>query len=304
MSQKGFAPIYLLVALAVVSVVGIIYFKGPGSVKNTQEQASVLTISTSPTPQLLAIKGKLSPTAKPTSSIKLSLTPTTVPTTTSISTPTPPAEKNTCAVNVIYGKLGGGASDPLLVTLVAAFTSSNGAYLAEAQWDFDGNGSWDTDSKSLNGNMEHTYPQAGTFTPKLQVKGSDGSMTGVCNGSLTVPSGTTVRLTGRVYADINCNNTPEPSESGIAGATVQIMKMPEYSVFATLTTDNNGYYNFSQNVQPNDALSVSPTFGAVPSGYKSNPYFNASVFALNSSQSSINVDIPLVPYANLGACQR
>lgn len=331
MDQKGLIPILLLIGLIIISGVGVAgtfylsktvpsitpFSKGeqftfsphPSSIptgSNTQSPIQRLSAL-----QMISGRGKVSPSSP--SPIPLVIKspspappsyPTPMPSSVQVAAPTPASPKNTCDVNVIYGKLGGGASDPLLVTLIASFTSHNSAYLTGAQWDFDGNGSWDTDLKQLNGNMEHTYPQAGTYTAKLQVQGSDGSMTDVCSKSLTVPSGITVKLTGRVYADVNCNDTPEPNEKGVAGATVEIMKMPEFFTYATLTTDSNGYYNFSQNIQPNDALSVSPISGVVPSGYKINPYHHDPTFALNSNQSSINVDIPLIPYENVGACTR
>ncbi|MDD2823439.1 MAG: SdrD B-like domain-containing protein [Candidatus Daviesbacteria bacterium] len=294
MYQKGFIPPIVIILLAVIGISSFLVIKNipfnqPQTTTNTPFQASS------------SAQTKNSPTS--TISPTKSKSQTSTPTPTSTKAPTFSVQKNTCGVEVVYGKMGGISSDPLLVTLVASFTSHNNAYLTGAKWDFEGNGSWDTDLKQSNGQMEHTYPQAGTYTAKLQVQGSDGTYTDICSKSLTVPSGTTVRLTGKVYEDINCNGVPEPSEKGVANATVTIDNT-QTSASTTVNTDSNGNYSFSQNVQSNSYVSLSPGFSPVPPGYKSNPYFTEPTLALNSNQSSVNVDLPLIPNENVGACQR
>lgn len=331
MNQRGFIPIIVLIGVLAISgigVAGVLYLNKtiPNitlSSKNNSEftfSPNQSTPSASSNPQsspqhlsafqiLLGRNRVAQPSLVPSPSAAIkasSPTPTSHPTSTSRSTqvpsPTPAARKNTCDINVIYGKLGGGASDPLLVTLTYSFSGFNNTYMTGAQWDFNGDGNWDTDMNQSNGIIEHTYGGAGSYIVKLQVKGSDGSVTDVCSKSVTVPSGITVRVTGRIYADVNCNNFPDPSEIGVANAQVRIIKLPEYSIYSEFNTDGSGNFNFSQNIQPNDSLSVNVDTGVVPYGYKSNPKFNGPNYSLGGSQTSMNIDIPIVPVENVGAC--
>jgi hypothetical protein len=46
------------------------------------------------------------------------------------------------------------------------------------RWDFDGNGTWDTNV--LRGTVSHTYQTPGTYTPKYQVHGTNGVWSKVC----------------------------------------------------------------------------------------------------------------------------
>ncbi|MEK7521300.1 MAG: PKD domain-containing protein [Patescibacteria group bacterium] len=299
-SQHGFTPVLiLLVVLAVGAIGGVAYVKIKSKIVSIETPASQSLTQAAPSAQPTTESDK--PTPIPTSQNKSS---TPKPTTTPKPTPTPTPKKNPCSINVTYGKLGGGSSDPLLVTLISSFSSYNNTYMTGAQWDFDGNGSWDTDLKQSNGIIEHTYGRSGTYNPRLQLQASDGSMTNVCTKGITVPSGITVRVTGRIYADTNCNTLPEPNEVGVGGAPVVLSKMPEYSVYAETTTDGGGNFSFSQNIQPNDSLNVSIDHGVVPSGYKSNPKFNPPTYGLGGSQTSMNIDIPIVPIdsINAGAC--
>lgn len=316
MNQRGFTLLHIVIGVLFIGLVGIFIYskqtsitKSPEGSKN-QSQATPsasVTSSSSPTtkvsPSLLPAK---SPIPKPSSSLRPTSSPT--PTSTQAAPPSKVSttKKNTCEANVIYAKLGGGASNPLFVTLVYSFTSSGSGnvYMTGAQWDFDGDGNWDTDMKQSNGTMEHTYSSGGNYNVKLRLQASDGSTTDICSKSVTVPSGVTVRVTGRIYADVNCNNFPEPDEKGVANAPVRISKLPEHSIYAELNTDGNGNFNFSQNIQLNDSLSVSVNSGVVPEGYKSNPKFTAPNYSLGGSQTSMNLDIPIVPIdsINAGAC--
>ncbi len=52
------------------------------------------------------------------------------------------------------------------------------------RWDFDGNGTWDTDYKSL-GYSYHTYSQPGTYSSRLEVK-DEGGLTGTATKNILV----------------------------------------------------------------------------------------------------------------------
>lgn len=123
--------------------------------------------------------------------------------------------------------------------------------------------------------------------------------------SITTPTpfvntGPTVRLTGRVYADSNCNEIPEPNENGIAGVTVNIFLMPSTTLYSTVTSDNNGYYVYSTTLASADSyITVQPSsVGAW--GYKIHAQNHTTT--LSKSQSSINIDLPQVPAANIDQC--
>lgn len=230
MNQSGLIPIIFLISVLVIASVGVagtlylnktipdITFSGKDNQEFTFSPNPSTASGKSSTPAdtqhlsafqiiLNRFKNNLIPSSSPISTVvpkpitpsqtTTSPKPVTTSTQTANPTPTPtptstpvPVKKNTCDINVIYGKLGGAASDPLLVTLVYSFSGYNNVYMTGAQWDFDGNGSWDTDLKQSNGTIEHTYSQSGTYNVKLQLQGSDGSITDVCTKSVTVSSPT------------------------------------------------------------------------------------------------------------------
>jgi PKD repeat protein len=172
--------------------------------------------------------------------------------------------------------------------------------MSGAQWDFDGNGSWDTDMSQANGTTTHVYSNNGTYTVKLQLKMSDGTTTNICSKSVTVPSGFNVKMTGRVYEDVNCNDMQEPDEKGISGVTVSFYLMPSWTHYADVTSDSNGYYELSRNLSPGDSLTIQPA-NVAPAGYKIHD--DGHTITLNAAQPSINMDLPQVPASSVGQCQ-
>lgn len=333
MNQKGLIPILILIAVVVLSGAGI---AGTLYVSKTipdftalNKQSRELSASSSallnpdnPMPQvpakrlsvfeILLQRGRISqktPSSSPPASAKMSIpTPSpsvsVVATTAPTATPTPAARKNTCDVNVTYGKLGGGFSHSLLVTLIYSYSSYNNSYMTGAQWDFTGDGTFDTNMSQSNGTIEHTYPAAGTYTAKLKVQGSDGATTDVCSKSVTVPSGIEIKATGKVYEDLDCDNFPDPSENGVGGAAVRIIKMPENYIYYELNANSNGNYSFSQYIQPDSSLSMAVEPGVAPDGYYSSPKFTATTYTLGNSQTTRNLDIPLITLEsiNSGIC--
>lgn len=268
MSQKGliFIPI-LIGTLIIVAVAGFIYFQqkliGQLPTFENKEASFSANLDINQTfEENLSNTNSPAPSATSNKSTNKQSTPTPSPTSTSstkTSTPTPTptstTKKNTCEVSVIYGKLLGGASDPLLVTLVYSYYSHNSAYMTGAQWDFDGNGTWDTDLKQSNGDIEHTYPKSGTYTPRLQLQGSDGSMTDVCAKQVTIDNGLAVQLSGQVFKDLNCNSTKDTGEDGLSGKKLSVLNAQGIA-YTDVTTDNNGYYSFSKNIRVNDSLTL------------------------------------------------
>ncbi len=104
----------------------------------------------------------------------------TPPTPTPTPTPTP-LPKTTCSINV-------GSINSLTVQFIysANIYSPTNKYMTGAQWDFDSNGSWDTDMSQSNGNISHTYPNAGTYNVRLHLQMSDGEITDACSTTITL----------------------------------------------------------------------------------------------------------------------
>ncbi|KKQ24706.1 MAG: hypothetical protein US62_C0037G0010 [Candidatus Woesebacteria bacterium GW2011_GWA1_37_8] len=79
---------------------------------------------------------------------------------------------------------------PLYVSLFGAGLGFDYTYSGTIgyQWDFDGNGTWDTNliSEPLT---THTYTQNGTYTPKLRARSSKNTWTPSCNYNYTVVVG-------------------------------------------------------------------------------------------------------------------
>lgn len=66
---------------------------------------------------------------------------------------------------------------PLSVMLSPSGGVGSGISLLGFQWDFEGDGIWDSTAETR---ITHTYKNNGTFTPKFRVKGSDGSFGPTC----------------------------------------------------------------------------------------------------------------------------
>lgn len=317
MNQKGVIPIaIILIGVLIAGAVGAMFFikkyrpdqpkSSPNPVIFQQEVSSSPTLAVTSTP--LAAKPTAKPSAKQTSS-PTATAPTPVPT----NTPSPagkpaPAAKSACAINVSASPLDPSASfdNPLTVQLTHSEFPVDGkymtGYMTGAQWDFDGNGSWDTDMSQLNGSIAHTFASGGNYDVKLQLKMSDGEITPTCSKTVTVPMGIiTLRLSGQVYSDNNCNAVKEAGEQGVSGVTVNIIKLPEYSMYTTLTSDSNGNYNLSRVVDPQGSLYIQPSPVAAP-GYKINA--DSQAVSLSSDNLSASQDLPLVPYGSIGLCSR
>lgn len=54
------------------------------------------------------------------------------------------------------------------------------------QWDFDGDGTWDTNLSFANAETSYTYAKSGNYAPQLRVQLTDGAITPVCSGEISV----------------------------------------------------------------------------------------------------------------------
>lgn len=285
MRQKGFVPIFVLIGVLIVGVISIFVYSGQALItkapipNNEQKQATASAVTTA-TPvsaiQKNAVKMPVnSPLVKPTAKPAASLIPSQ----------TPPVKKNTCDVNVIYGKMDGTKPDPLLVTLVYSFSGSGNVYMTGVQWDFDGDGNWDTDMKQSNGTMEHTYGSGGNYNVKLKLQASDGSVTDVCSKTVSLAGAVDVSLKGQLYRDLNCNNAKDSGEEGIGGVAFTIMS-PGGLIYQNTITDQSGNYSFSKKISVNDSLPL------LLSPADHNYIFTDKTVTLNSQNYSATIDLP------------
>lgn len=314
MDQKGFAPIFITLILF-GSLVGGVFLVNKQTnffskafnyspIKNTIDESSSsgdLSLGN------LLNKASGSPTVQSTSNNQnvKSPVPKSTPKPTLKPTPTsPPKTLATCLVNALVS-----SDNPLTVNFHYGLNLNGlNAYATDYQWDYDGNGSWDTDFSKNNTNINYTYPRQGSYNVKLQVKLSNGQVTDVCTKSINVPVGIQVSFTGTVFKDVNCNDMREPSEQGISGMVIRFFKQ-EGGLYKNVTSDGSGNYNLTTNLPTGDSLTIQPSpdlnNGNDPSIVTMSAYkihYNVPYATLNQNQSSINKDVPLVPTENISSC--
>lgn len=291
--HKGVANIIAIVALVILlSATGIVFLTVSKGQKNTDVKESPdQNITDNPDTET---RGK-----EPDLSVTISNSPTTAPKATithkPTSTPSPtPKPKPTCAISVTAD-----SGNTMALKLIYSLSTVNNTYMTAAQWDFTGDGTWDTDWSQQNGTLSHTFPSPGSYTVKLHLQTSDGQTTDTCSKSVSVPQGFTVTFTGKAYNDINCNNVLDSGETYVSGATVYLFKMPEYSLYQTLTTNSAGDFSYSEVLAAGESLSIKPSvLGSSTYGV----YFSASTYILNSSMTSSSSSLAVIPNENRENC--
>lgn len=146
---------------------------------------STTTATTTPTPTPSAF-------SNPTS------TPTPTPATSATSTPAPSASaaaststSSGSAYCEVHTSPSGGTA-PLEVQLIYGMGTistagwSGDIYVKEVQWDWDGDGNWDTDYSVNNQQLKHTFTTSGSHNLRLHLKLNNGYETPVCTGSITL----------------------------------------------------------------------------------------------------------------------
>lgn len=290
MKSRGVAPIVTLLIVVIIAISSFVVVKNELP-RKLQEIIEVIPQPTStPTPETSPTPTQIStPTTKPT---KTSTKQTSKPTPTA--TPSPKLSTATCTVNFLAGD---NTQSVRLVYGAANYTTPN--YVAGVQWDWDGDGKWDTDMSLNNGNINHTFPGSGTYNVKLRLQMSDGLFTNVCSKSITIPFGITVSFTGQVFRDENCNKLNEPNEVGVGGVTINFINEPEYTIYKTLTSDSNGYFNLTTTLVTGQSLNLMAS-AVAPPYYKIS--YNPPAASLNETQRTINKNLPIVPAENIGLC--
>lgn len=201
MNERGFVPLLVPFAIAIFLIVGgTLYYNFREKTPEMQPLPSV-EVSTSPEASSSAspaasLKASWKPSAKPsalatpkaTVSPAASATPQSSPSASSqpsSAQPTPtPEPKVVCGVHFDPGS----GTAPVDVKLIysASFNVSTGDYVTNVQWDWDGDGNWDTDFSANNQHTTHTFDKAGTYNVKMKLQTQQGITTEVCSNTITI----------------------------------------------------------------------------------------------------------------------
>lgn len=247
------------------------------------------------------------PTSTQTASGKYttaSSTPTALQTKQITPTPTAAITKDTVAPTITSV---GGPSNGQTVTfsnfcfpiVVSDNVSSYPNITVRTQFDSGSWTDWSTNVSPCYNNVSN-----GSHTFSVQAKDAVGNISTTVTRTFTVAAAQniTISIAGHLFADANCNNVRDNGESDISNdpTTVNVFLMPQFSIYLTGTTDNNGQFSLSKSILDTDTvtLQVSPV---APSGYKS--HGTPPTVTLSKSNTSTVVDIPFVPNEDVGLCQ-
>ena len=184
--QRGLAPIAILIIVAILAVISVTAYRNQHVDKSGDKTPTVV--------------GSPSPTISPTASPKTTSGSTKSPS----PSPSPSSSPAPTISSQISCEITSSPSDgyaPLTVNLSQNIKSPSG--VSGLQWDYDGDGKWDTDMVLGNYNPQYTYQKAGTYNVKLNVKTSSGDTS--CSKSITVKS---AGVECKVSADKSSGKSP------------------------------------------------------------------------------------------------
>lgn len=215
-NNTGFVPVIILVGVALAIIGGTLYFEKNGDLFIIEESKEEPRLISSPSPSISAsskptasFKATVKPNATPTKSTPKPSTPSVQVTPTANTTnysqssyvtqgpsPTPtPAPRVVCQV---CAEVSGGCSSsksgtaPLTISFVYAASwyntpSGSNDYVTNVQWDFNGDGSWDTAYDTANQHpAPYTYSQSGNYTPRMHLQTNNGLESDICTGNIVV----------------------------------------------------------------------------------------------------------------------
>lgn len=216
MNQKGFSPILVIAAVVIILITGgVIYNRGQQASDNDNKQQSNSSVVTSPSTTPISFQESISatitktpskistPTSKPTSTPVQNLTqaqPTPTPSSSPTSTPTPSRTCNVVSntaptppqygppkvICEVHGSLSGCDAPTTANFYYGAASYNSQGYVTNVQWDFDGDGVWDTPMNLASQNVNHVYNQPDNYTIKMHLQTSDGLTSDICTGSVAV----------------------------------------------------------------------------------------------------------------------
>jgi hypothetical protein len=108
-------------------------------------------------------------------------------------------------------------------------------------------------------------------------------------------------FTGQVYADLNCNATKDDDEKGVLATQVLIYTIPENAIIASQMTDSDGKYSISSELGSIDSRQIQVQVSPMER-YQNHPTFSVPAVTVDKDSSVAEVNIPVIPTENLGAC--
>lgn len=176
MSQRGFVVIPILVVILIVSLVGYLAYHGLQTKEAIPESERSYFDFASPFPS-------------PTDTILPSVKKTELP----IPTKKPLATSSVEIINDFTcgegrTNLPAKGKTPLLTyfwPLASMGSKDKEDYIGGFQWDWDGDGSWDSGilkntNNDTNAGMTHIYDKEGVYSPKYRVRGTKGTFSKAC----------------------------------------------------------------------------------------------------------------------------
>lgn len=185
-NQKGLAPIAVLVIFAIVAITGVVAYRNQNE-RQSEDKTAVVTENPSPS---------VSPTSstKPVITSK-SISPAPKDIAKIASSPSASPANLSCEIKIRGENPSNSGYAPYTVYFFGSDKSPNGG--AATQWDFDGDGKWDTNFGYENNNTAYTYQKVGTYNVKLQTRNTTYGETS-CSTTITAKAGT---VACKVYAN-------------------------------------------------------------------------------------------------------
>ncbi len=182
-NQHGNVP-FIVVIIIVVAIVAIGAWLKSNQMKNQKasELASpspIASESPSPSPKFIitAASANPSPAASPQ--------PPSTPQTQASQQPSPSQSPAPHVICYVYFDPTTGQA-PVDVKLIYGASYSGDDYVTNVQWDWDGDGNWDTDFSTNNQHLSHIYTQPGSYTAKMHLQTKNGLTSDVCSNTITI----------------------------------------------------------------------------------------------------------------------
>lgn len=178
-TSRSYNPWKIVSLLLSLIIITLVYIGGVYFIQQNNQNDFVPIAKPTLVPTIIPTQVPTrTPTPVPTS------VPTIIPTIIPV-TPTPTSDANQLRCIIITQPQSG--VKPFTTNLIYGVANINSsASVTGIQWDFNGDGTWDTDFSLTNGNLNHTYSDTGVYNIKMHVQLSDGRITDTCSASIAV----------------------------------------------------------------------------------------------------------------------
>jgi hypothetical protein len=148
-------------------------------------------------------------------------------------------------------------------------------------------------------------PAEGQNTLQLQYVSDDGTESEIYTRQFFFhrKQDVTISISGQLFSDDNCNDKRDSGEINIINntTTVNFFRRPEYYLYASINTNNDGTFSLSKTVDESESTSIAlDVVYVAPSGYKINA--SPTTATLDKTSPSVSLELPLVPNSNIGFC--